>query len=251
MRYEARRSNRSLEYRGTEDSGFGKNRGSVLIATLGAVVVLGTGCHTGGNDVPLNVGLEGREAQHYAATATATATATAPTTVRQLDANGQRLPFTTDFANRWNRANDGTEYEPCTALTDGQLEALGVAPSTVGDSAGTNGQTARGCYWVYAQRESEWEWTVTQIVGNSPSLGSDKRRKRSSFDIWMDDIEIEGRTVGLHRLRDGRDCDTYVQSGRAAVTTLVIRHGPPGHPIEEICARAIEFTKATIGKMPR
>ena len=44
---------------------------------------------------------------------------------------------------------------------------------------------------------------------------------------------------------------TYVQAGHAGISTLVIHHGVPHPPIDEVCERAIEFTKATIDKMPR
>ncbi len=69
--------------------------------------------------------------------------------------------------------------------------------------------------------------------------------------MWLPDILIDGRVVGVHRFTNGANCDTYVQSGMAAVNTMVIHHGSPHPAPEEICAKAIEFTRATIGKMPR
>ncbi|GAA3965413.1 hypothetical protein GCM10022231_27680 [Gordonia caeni] len=128
---------------------------------------------------------------------------------------------------------------------------LGVIPDSVRDVAGTDGQTLRGCRWQYRIVPQSGSWSVSQVVGNSPGLAVDKQSKRSGVDIWMRDLDIQGRTVGVHRLADGADCDTYVQSGEAAVNTIVIHHGVPHPPVEEVCERAIAFTKATIDKMPR
>jgi hypothetical protein len=170
--------------------------------------------------------------------------------IRQTDAQGRRLPFDTVLPHRWSSANDGTDYEPCTALTADELSALGIDPGTVRDAAGTDGQTLRGCDWRY-QSSGRQLWGLAQIVGNSPSLAADKSKKSVPTDVWLDDRLIDGRRVGVHHFSSNGDCDTYVQSGRAAINTIVTYNGLPLPPIEDICAKAIEFTEATIGKMPR
>lgn len=180
----------------------------------------------------------------------AESTATPPSTIRQTDARGLRLPFDTEHPHRWSEANDGTEYEPCTAVGKEQLTALGIDPSSVHDAAGTDGQTLRGCNWQY-RAERRNLWMVSQIVGNSPSLAADKAAKGRSTDRWLPDRTVDGRQVGVHQFAGGGACDTYVQSGRAAVNTIVMYNGLPLPPVEEICAKALEFTEATIGKMPR
>lgn len=159
------------------------------------------------------------------------------------------LPFEPSFSRRSNSANDGTDYEPCVAVGPRDLAALGVDPYSVRDAAGTDGQTARGCLWRYADLVSEAGWTVSQIVGNSPSLAHAKRKASGTHDAWFPDLDIHGRTVGVHYLTTGGDCDTYVQSGKAAVSTIVVTLDP-GVPVSEICDRAIAFTKATIDKIP-
>lgn len=44
---------------------------------------------------------------------------------------------------------------------------------------------------------------------------------------------------------------TYVQSGQAGINTIVMHHSMTHPPVDGVCERAIEFTKATIDKMPR
>ncbi|WP_366929058.1 DUF3558 family protein [Gordonia sp. (in: high G+C Gram-positive bacteria)] len=171
-----------------------------------------------------------------------------PTGPRQLDDDGQRLPFDTRHPHRWNSANSGTRYEPCTAMRADELEKLGVDPASVRDAAGTDGQTLRGCIWNYSTGEGSKQSRVSQIVGNSPSLAADKALNSGPSDIWLADRAIEDRVVGLVRASDGYSCATYVQSGRAAVDTIVSVVGKVSP--SEICDRALEFTRATISKMP-
>lgn len=170
--------------------------------------------------------------------------------IRQTDDQGRRMPFETKHDRRWNRANDGSPYEPCTALSSLELHSLGVDASTVRDAAGTNGQTLRGCRWNALSTGRPIPWSISQFVGNSEGLADDKKRRSTAIDVWFDDVVVEGRVVGVHRMRDGFTCDTYVQSGRAGVSTLVVHLGPTLPPPAEICDRALEFTRATISKMP-
>lgn len=81
------------------------------------------------------------------------------------------------------------------------------------------------------------------------SLDEDKARKSADFDVWLPNLLIDQRTVGIHRTEGYGDCATYVQSGGAAVDTIVSVHGADPLP-SEICDRAIAFTRATIDKMP-
>nr|WP_283255302.1 DUF3558 family protein [Gordonia sp. PP30] len=172
-----------------------------------------------------------------------------PMQIRQTDAQGRKLPFTTKFRHRWNSANSGTTYEPCTAAGSADVDRLGVDLTTVKDIAGTDGQTSRGCTWKYSGVDRDHGWSVTQVVGNSPSLATDKQKRRSVSDQWRSDVTIDGRLVGLHTTTYGRACDTYVQSGQAAVSTFVSVIDR-GIGTDEVCERALAFTRATIGQMP-
>ena len=168
---------------------------------------------------------------------------------RQLDDHGTPLPFRTSKVNRWNSANNGTSYEPCTALTQFELTRLGIDVSSVRDAAGTDGQTLRGCAWKAFRVDGAVPWSISQFVGNSQSLADDKNLHSTADDVWLPDISIDARRVGVHRWLGDSSCDTYVQSGAAAVNTMVVYHGDSPPP-SEICDRALAFTRATISKMP-
>ncbi|WP_424324891.1 DUF3558 family protein [Gordonia sp. (in: high G+C Gram-positive bacteria)] len=170
--------------------------------------------------------------------------------IRQQDDSGRNLPFNTVHPHRWSHANNGTDYEPCTALGNSELEGLGINTRTAEDAAGTDGQTLRGCIWQYATSEDFPQWRVTQIVGNSPSLAVEKSLKSASVNTWLPDRVIGGRQVGVHFLNGLQSCDTYVQSGGAAVSTIAAYSGRGTVPQTEICDRALVFTAATISKMP-
>lgn len=165
--------------------------------------------------------------------------------IRQTDAAGHTLPFVTNFRNRWSDLNDGSTYEPCTALTDIELSKLGVDPLSVRDSAVANHQTARGCRWNLLSSRTSLAY---QDVGNGPPLVQYKYKTSSLID-WYQNVEIGGRTVAVGVRKRQPSCTTHVQSGRAIVTTSIsIPVNSPG--LDQICAKAIAFTKATIDKMP-
>lgn len=163
--------------------------------------------------------------------------------VRQTDADGRQLPFTTQFPDRWSKLNDGTAYEPCTALNSRELTDLGLNPTSVRDAAIANHQTARGCSWELIGSPTS---IASQDTGNSPPLSAYKRQNVILID-WEPDIILDGRIVAIGTWKDQTSCTTNVQSGSAIVTTSVsiLRAS-----INELCAKAIAFTKATIGKMP-
>lgn len=164
---------------------------------------------------------------------------------RQTDAQGKRLPFETQFKDRWSRANDGTSYEPCTALNAEQLRRAGVDPLSVEDAATVNGQTLRGCHWKAIDNQ---RFTIQQFVGNSESLAAEKRKNR--VDDWQPDQEIDGRTVGVSGSGETA-CTVYLQSGGAGVNTQVVYAGWPPQPMSILCDRALSFMKATIHLVPQ
>ena len=186
----------------------------------------------------------------YATVTTHTSTAEDNTGTRQVDDAGNRLPFDTQFERRWNPGNDGSPYEPCTALGDYQLGKLRIDPDSVADAAGTSGQTLRGCKWRYVRSDPHDRWNLSQFVGDSPGLATSKERRSGGINQWLPDEVISGRQVGVHIYTTGDQCDTYVQSGQASVITMVTHYGRPQPPISEICDRALAFTRATIDKMP-
>ncbi|MFZ2242569.1 MAG: DUF3558 family protein [Gordonia amarae] len=162
--------------------------------------------------------------------------------IRQTDDLGTRLPFTTTFPDRWSTKNDGTTYEPCTALTDAELSSVGIDPATAQDVALANYQTARGCVWLY---HGQTMGRVSHFTGDKPTF-NEQRKNRESYILSYDTM-IEGRQA----LVDARHsmCTITVESEDAPVSTLVTRTWRPP-PIAELCAQAIAFTKLTIPKMP-
>ncbi|QTI70608.1 DUF3558 family protein [Gordonia polyisoprenivorans] len=171
------------------------------------------------------------------------ASATAPSTIRQTDSSGNPLPFATKFEDRWSDLNDGSPYEPCTALTGQELLSMGLAPDSVDDVALANHQTARGCLWRFSNSPTS---NLSQAVGNYSSLARYKEEYDSTIE-WQPDLTIDGRMVAIGIWLGQKSCVTNVQSGTAIVTTSV---AVVGAPLSEKCAKAIAFTKATIDKMP-
>ncbi|WP_431309117.1 DUF3558 family protein [Gordonia prachuapensis] len=166
--------------------------------------------------------------------------------VRQTDDNGVSLPFANSMPERWNRSNDGTPYEPCTAVTPEIAESQGLDPKSVADAATVNGQTLRGCDWQYLD-PSMLDWSAHQIVGDFSSLQS--YRSRNEFFNWLPDRELSGRQVGVASLNSG-DCFTYVQSRESGVVTGVSFASLPRPQLSEICDRAMALTRATIDSIP-
>ncbi|MEP9390846.1 DUF3558 family protein [Gordonia sp. VNK1] len=169
------------------------------------------------------------------------------TTTRQTDEAGRPLPFETEFTERWSNLNDGSAYEPCTALDANDAAGLGLDPDSVRDVALANYQTARGCGWHFADANTS---TLSQGVGNELPLPQYKKKYAVNIN-WLYDTAINGRTVAVGEPKglQSHSCLTAVQSGSAIVTTsVIISVNPP--PTPEICSKAIAFTRATIDKMP-
>ncbi len=213
---------------------------SARVRTTRAIVALATAIATSSG-----CAVSGTPVSEIGATATGTDGPVAGSgTVRQTDAEGNRLPFATSFPRRWNSGNDGSTYEPCTSATTKILLDAGLDPLSVKDAATVDFQTARGCRWKYSERLA----TLTQTVGNASDLAAYKS-EQSTAAVWNSDIRIDGRVVAVSTEPDGRICDTYVESGTAiVVTTAYFNHNRP--PINEICDKAIAFTRATIDQMP-
>ena len=166
---------------------------------------------------------------------------------RQTDSRGVPLPFVTEFYDRWNPANSGSTYEPCTALSKSDLLSLGLDPNSVKDAAVVDGQTARGCSW-FSVPPTAGDLYVHQTVGNSPSLQAYKK-KYKNIAVWRSDLMINGRQVGLEEDVMG-GCTTYVQSAGAGVVTGTTSSGNRKLSLDDQCARALEFTRATIVGIP-
>lgn len=170
--------------------------------------------------------------------------------IRQTDSSGKRLPFETEFPNRWSINNDGTPYEPCTAVTPNVLRTFKLDPQSVGDVAASDFQTARGCQWTFLDENRS---TLAQQVGNlvNPAAGLTGYKELStSGAVWYPDYEIDGRRVIMSSLFPG-ECGVVVQSGSAIVATSVLRFGVNRPPQGAICETASEFLQATIAKIPR
>lgn len=90
---------------------------------------------------------------------------------------------------------------------------------------------------------------LSQIVGNQPQLDTYKQRQ-DGIVKWMPDIAIGDRRAALGSSPSATDCTTFVPSGEAIVATRAsVNISPP--PINEICDKAIAFTRATIDQMPK
>ncbi|MGV9827883.1 DUF3558 family protein [Gordonia sp. NPDC003429] len=172
-------------------------------------------------------------------------TSTTQKSIRQTDAQGRRLPFVTSFPDRWNTGNDGTTYEPCTAVTPAVLQSAGVDPATTQDAAVANYQTLRGCQWLFAGNSL---WSLSQIVANAEHLDAYKQRQ-SIIIRWFPDQYVDGRRVAVGAFSGQDICVAVVDTGRSHVTTMVsLTVDPP--PIADICAKAVDFTRATIDQIP-
>ena len=95
------------------------------------------------------------------------------------------------------------------------------------------------------------QFTLMQAVGDSTSLAG--YRSKHSTRTWRTDEDelVDGRIVGVASKPALGDCMTYVQLDEASIQTFVIHQRLPHPPIDQICEKALEFTRATIGKMPR
>lgn len=165
--------------------------------------------------------------------------------IRQTDDTGKRLPFDTKWPDRWSINNDGTSYEPCTAVTADTLREFKLDPASVEDVAVANHQTARGCRWEFINDSAN---TITQHVGNGPPL-PEYRSENSEIFNFLPDITIKGRPVLRFQL-DDETCLASVQSGRAIVhsTASTFNNSPPP---DQVCDIAVNFLRATIDKIPR
>ena len=156
--------------------------------------------------------------------------------------SGDPSPAVTDSAPTATINNDGTAYEPCTALSDTELLASGLDPKSVSDAAMANHQTARGCSWRHSGIRLS---SIGQITGNKPTF-EERMKLRSNFKTWWD-LTIGGRLVMVDP-DSAASCTVTVKSGRSPVSTIVTRtwNAPP---TKELCAIAIDFTRRTIPKM--
>lgn len=208
------------------------------VLPIACLLLLGVGCTT----------TDGQPLRAQSSTA-ASETTTTQTPIRQTDAEGRPLPFRTEFPNRWNANNDGTKYEPCTAVSLEVLTENGIRPDTVRDAAASDSQTLRGCEWSLAEGQSS---RAHQFVGNldDPEDGIAGYKKANNYGVWLPDIVISGRAVAVSSL-DGVRCEAFVQSGSAIVSTGLDINVVDGPPVNEICNRAVEFLRDTIGGIPR
>ncbi|GAA1481180.1 hypothetical protein GCM10009624_16200 [Gordonia sinesedis] len=168
--------------------------------------------------------------------------------IRQTDAAGNRLPFTTTFPDRWSANNAGTDYEPCTAVTRAILQEFNLDPSSVNDAADANRQTIRGCDWTFLNDTAN---TISQYVGGNGELTlneyRDKQMGRS--DELMPNMVINKRPVLRIRNIALGQCTVVIQSGGARVfTTLFVYHNRPSP--DRLCDVPVRFLRTMIDKIP-
>ncbi|MBD0020326.1 DUF3558 domain-containing protein [Gordonia pseudamarae] len=201
-----------------------------LVACLAVICAL-SACSTPGEPIPTSD------------PATSRPVTSTPAPIRQTDDRGKPLPFTTRFPNRWSANNNGTSYEPCTALNDAELTSLGLDPTTVEDAALANHQTARGCIWKYF---GKFMGGISQSTGNRPTF--EYELTDTEWYIRSYTTTIGGRLM-IVNYWNWASCFTIVKVENARVTTSVTR-SLTQTPEAELCNLAIEFTKLTIPKMP-
>ena len=136
-------------------------------------------------------------------------------TIRQTDDAGRRLPFDTKFPDRWSSNNDGTPYEPCTAVSESILRQFKLNPDSAQDTAAANHQTVRGCRWKFQEESAD---SVAQSVANAPPL-NEYRSKHQGLFTFFPDVTIAGRQVLVFQIPDTSDCSAAVRSGNATVDT--------------------------------
>ncbi|QHN25807.1 DUF3558 domain-containing protein [Gordonia pseudamarae] len=201
-----------------------------LVACLAVVCAL-SACATPGEPIPTSE------------PATSEPVTSTPAPIRQTDDRGKPLPFTTRFPDRWSANNNGTSYEPCTALNDAELTSLGLNPTTVRDVALANHQTARGCIWKYFGKSMGG---ISQSTGNRPTFEYELTDREWYIRSYT--TTIGGRLAIVNYWKQF-SCFTIVKVENARVTTTANRVLTPT-PEAELCNLAIEFTKLTIPKMP-
>jgi hypothetical protein len=145
---------------------------------------------------------------------------------------------------RTNNHNNGSTYEPCTAMAK-VVATLGLDANTKRDLATIPRDPTRGCRWTDDARREQWD--LTQIVTNWASL-EQYRSRHQAVDVWLPDLTIRDRTIGVFKDPHG-SCGTYVQSGMSGVLTTV-GNSSGGTGFDE-CAKAIEATTAVIDQIPR
>ncbi|WP_187584852.1 DUF3558 domain-containing protein [Gordonia sp. OPL2] len=165
--------------------------------------------------------------------------------VRQTDAAGRRLPFATKFPNRWSSNNDGTTFEPCTAEASDTRTRLQVDENSVADAAVADHQTVRGCEWKLIQPKLAY---LSQFVGNfNGSLNQYKQRYAATGDQFLADTYEAGRAVAISP--GNSECTTIVRSGTAMVfTSMSFVIEKPTR--EQMCEKALDYTRATINQIP-
>ena len=208
------------------------NRASLTLVTF-SILPLVVGCSVAG---------EGQQVTEDSTGATATST-----TVRQTDDAGNRLPFDTAFPNRWSINNNGTPYEPCTAIPEETVLSFKLDPKSVRDVAVADHQTVRGCRWVFSDNPAN---SLGQAVGNGePSLAQYRHRQREVYE-FLPSIEIAGREVLRYRTPNTSECSASIKSRDAQVftTVLMFRDTPP---VDQLCEIPVNFLRATIDRIPR
>ncbi|WP_396349824.1 DUF3558 family protein [Gordonia amicalis] len=209
-----------------------------LLACLGAgaLALAITSCSTTGVAVPSS------------ATSSLGHTSEQPN-IRQTDDAGRSLPFENQFPNRWSINNDGTTYEPCTAVEPNTASQFGLIPDSVRDVAASDFQTARGCKWKF---RDDGRSSLSQAVGNlmQPENGLTGYKQQYAATVeWRPDIEIQGRRAIVGSTMPS-ECTVFVESGAAIVGTGITRFGAEKPPLDDICESAISFLRITIGNIP-
>ncbi|WP_019203780.1 DUF3558 domain-containing protein [Tsukamurella sp. 1534] len=156
------------------------------------------------------------------------------------------LPFTPTIKNRTNDRTDGTTFEPCSAYTDPELQALDINPATITDAAQIDSANYRGCHWrAFDYTSARGGTQYSQIVGLEMPL--DQYKKKMSSRTWQPDRTAHGRTIAVASGFD--DCVVAFRSDESIVTTNAAATTPsPGLTAE--CDRAIAFASLAISKAP-
>ena len=146
-------------------------------------------------------------------------------------------PFSepTPVSGRWNPGNDGTTFEPCTALTTADLRSLGADPTTWTDVSMTS-QGSRGC-----RATSETE-TLTLLVINA-----------SSETMYPSTIASRARE-NLYRYNQENTCAALRYSGSSLVSAAVSldrSETDSQAPVADPCTEAEDVLRRIEPNLPR
>lgn len=148
-------------------------------------------------------------------------------------------PFSdpTPVSGRWNPGNDGTTFEPCTALTASDIRSLGADPTTWTDVSMTS-QGSRGC-----RATSETETITLQVID------------ASSETLYGSTVASKAGKSNLYRYNRDNTCAAVRYSGSSLVSAAVSADldelTDQHHSVVDPCNKAANVLQRVEPDLPR